>query len=196
MTSHLLCSTVEREGRREAARLQAGTPRALLSIQEGTRGYRREEDVAVTSRRVGRQAPEGNVFAEDVLAGNLRAYRLLHGLQQVHVAERMGSLGHSWTRSTVAQVERGQRNVTVPELVSLTLVIGVAVERLLDPRGPERRKGPRLALDYHGRIGPGVDPTDVGKLVCSCYGDVEVEWDTRPSLREVVFTDPEEVEQS
>jgi transcriptional regulator with XRE-family HTH domain len=152
--------------------------------------------MAVTPRRAGRQALGGTAFVDDVLAGNLRAYRLLHGLQQVHVAERMGSLGHSWSRSTVAQVERGQRNVTVPEMVSLTLVIGVTAERLLDPRGPERLKGPRLALDYRGRIGPGVDPADVGKLVCSCYGDVEAEWDTRPSLREVVFTDPEEVEQS
>ena len=147
--------------------------------------------MATTPRRAGRQAPEGTAFVGDVLAANLRAYRVLHGLQQVHVADRMSFFGHGWSRSTVAQVERGQRNVTVPELVSLTLAIGVPGERLLDPRGPERRKGPRLALDYNGRM-TGVDPADVGKLVCSCHGDVEVEWSALHRLREVTFTDEEE----
>jgi len=86
------------------------------------------------------------VFIHDVLAGNLRAFRLLRSLEQGEVATRMNRLGHEWRRATVSHAERGHRNVTVAELVSLTLVLDVTVAQLLDPRGPERREGPDLAL--------------------------------------------------
>ena len=67
-------------------------------------------------------------------------------MEQGKLARRMQSLGHMWRQVTVSEVERGQRNVTVPELVALTLALGATVEQLLDPRGPERRRGPSLAL--------------------------------------------------
>jgi transcriptional regulator with XRE-family HTH domain len=78
-------------------------------------------------------------FVADALADNLRAYRLLNGLDQQYVADRMRRLGHPWRRVTVSEVERGLRNVTVPELLTLVLVFGATVEELLDPRRPDQR---------------------------------------------------------
>jgi hypothetical protein len=46
----------------------------------------------------------------------------------------------------VSDIERGKRNVTVPELIGLVVVLGATVDQLLDPRGPERKVGPAVAL--------------------------------------------------
>ena len=89
--------------------------------------------------------PEGQTVA-GVLASNIRAFRQLRGMEQDKLAQRMQSLGHLWRQATVSEVERGRRNVTVPELVALTVALAANVEQLLDPRGPERKRGPRLAL--------------------------------------------------
>ena len=134
----------------------------------------------------------------EVLAGNVRAYRLLRNLDQRQLGSRMTNLGQSWRQATVSDVERVRRNVTVPELVALTLCLGASVEQLLDPRGPERRTGPRLLIkdreiEYAGdeEAGdlvrsvaplapsaerPTVDPRDVSGLVCSHKVYVEVQW--------------------
>jgi transcriptional regulator with XRE-family HTH domain len=85
--------------------------------------------------------PQGVKFVADALADNLRAYRLLSQLEQNDVAERMQRLGHPWRRVTVSEVERGRRNVTVPELLALALLLGTTVQELLDPRRPDQRAG-------------------------------------------------------
>jgi transcriptional regulator with XRE-family HTH domain len=80
----------------------------------------------------------------DVLADNVRAYRLLRRLEQTDVAEGMNKLGHRWKAATVSEVERGQRNVTVDELLALGLVLEAAPFALLDPVPMTRGLGPDL----------------------------------------------------
>jgi transcriptional regulator with XRE-family HTH domain len=92
---------------------------------------------APTPKRSGRTPQPGTRFLADVLATNLRAYRLLRGLEQQDIAERMAKLGHPWKRQTVSEVERGRRNVTVDELLALAMTLPVPVWVLLDPLGPE-----------------------------------------------------------
>jgi transcriptional regulator with XRE-family HTH domain len=90
-----------------------------------------------TPKRSGGTPQPGTRFLADVLAANLRAYRLLRGLEQQDIAERMTKLGHRWVRQTVSEVERGRRNVTVDELLALAMTLPVPVWVLLDPLGPE-----------------------------------------------------------
>ena len=113
----------------------------------------------------------------------------------------MQTLGCAWRQVTVSEVERRQRSVTVPELAALTLALGVTVAQLLDPRGPERIRGPKLMLvagPGHidtvapGTLGPGslnpgdtvtygslaaIHAADLGALVCQHEALIEVEWD-------------------
>lgn len=143
---------------------------------------------APTPRRAGRRPPEGARarFVEDVLAANVRGFRLLRDLEQADVAERMNNLGHRWTPATVSEVERGRRNVTVPELLALVLALQASVDQLLDPRGPERRSGPDLILaatsddESYVTLGdedPRVVPArDVNALVCSHRTLAIVSW--------------------
>ncbi len=149
---------------------------------------------ARTPRMDQRTPPEeGSSYPSDVFASNLRAYRRLRDLEQEMVANRLANFGHTWTRQTVSDVERGRRNVTVDELLALTDVLGANVSELLDPRGPGGRKGPRL---YLGERVTSVAPDDVAGLVCSHRVAVEVEWRDVQFLK-ATFTDvgPEEVEQ-
>jgi transcriptional regulator with XRE-family HTH domain len=92
---------------------------------------------ASTPRRAGRTPRAGSRYLSDVLADNLRAWRLLRRLEQAEVARRMTMLDHAWGPSTVSQVERGRRNVTVDELLALAIALGVPAWVLLDPLGPE-----------------------------------------------------------
>lgn len=109
----------------------------------------------------------------DVVADNVRAYRLLRRLEQQDVADRMLSLGHRWKRATVSEVERGRRNVTVSELLGLVTVVGASINQLLDSRGPGRGSGKRVALPVSWNEGTGeldviaIVPDDVAALVCS-----------------------------
>jgi transcriptional regulator with XRE-family HTH domain len=127
-----------------------------------------------TPARAGEQPPKDAKFASQVLAGNLRAYRLLRQFEQVKVAERMNSLGHRWFATTVSEVERGRRNVSVDELLGLCLVLGATIEQLLDPRGPERGSGPKIVLSRHPShhrdgvtVYTSVDGKNMSALVCS-----------------------------
>src|SRR6266700_2654883 len=92
---------------------------------------------ASTPRRAGRTPRAGSRYLSDVLADNIRAWRLLRRLEQAEVASRMSKLDHTWGPSTVSQVERGRRNITVDELLSLAIALGVPVWVLLDPLGPQ-----------------------------------------------------------
>jgi transcriptional regulator with XRE-family HTH domain len=124
-----------------------------------------------------------------VLAGNIRAYRRIRGLDQSTLARRMQTLGAGWRQRTVSEVERIGRQVTAPELLMLTVALGVTIEQLLDPRGPERRTGPRMGLstsaakkyadgdDMHLVQGPVIPAQDVTALVCSHDASAAVEWD-------------------
>jgi transcriptional regulator with XRE-family HTH domain len=123
---------------------------------------------------------------KEAVADNVRAFRQLRGMDQADLARRMYSLSMSWSRVTVSEVERGQRNVTVAELLKLALALGTTMEQLLDTRGPERIRGPQLAL-YDRSEDPTertpfhivLPPTAVPALVCTHPSDpyLVAEWD-------------------
>ena len=106
--------------------------------------YRRPTARGPYVRNTGR-APAGVGRPSEVLAANLRAYRLLRHLTQDELAARMTYLSHGWGRSTVSAVEGRARNVTVDEMFGLLLSLGITVGQLLDPEGPDRSR--RLSLD-------------------------------------------------
>lgn len=96
-------------------------------------------------KRSGRKPKPGSRFPGEILADNVRIWRGLRKLSQAQLAERMTRLGHPWSESIVGFVERAERNVTVDELVGLTIALNVAqLGALLDPLGPEgeHRYGP------------------------------------------------------
>src|SRR5262249_11330976 len=71
-------------------------------------------------------------------------------------------------RVTVSEVERGRRNVTVPELLALALIFGATVTELLDPRRPDQRSGDgvmMLALSPDAVNFPIVS-SHIGGLMC------------------------------
>lgn len=142
-----------------------------------------------TPTAAGEDLPKGVVSIPELLAGNVRAYRLLRRLEQDEVAGRMQSLGHGWRRATVSEIERSRRNVTVSELVGLAMALNVTVAELLDSRGPGGRAGPRVGLpvrtrrhEPYGEVTEdmpwfSVAAEDLGMLVCSHQRHVEILWD-------------------
>lgn len=128
------------------------------------------------------------------IASNVRTYRQLRGIEQSTLARHMQSAGFAWRQVTVSEVERGERNVTVSELFGLALTLGTTVEKLIDTRGPEGRRGPRLVLSDRPQSSgmvqvsepdEGVDrrvlaiaikPEDVTALVCSHEAYADTEW--------------------
>jgi transcriptional regulator with XRE-family HTH domain len=104
-------------------------------------------ELTKTVEETDKTAAKNDKTVAETLAGNLRAYRHLRSLSQADLARRMYSLGmFPWRRVTVSEVERGQRNVTVAELLALAFVLDTTIEQLLDTRGPERIRGPHVAL--------------------------------------------------
>jgi transcriptional regulator with XRE-family HTH domain len=98
-----------------------------------------------TPRRSERKPNPGGRFPSQILADNVRIWRGLRGFSQADLADRMKRLGHGWSASIVGFVEQNRRNVTVDELVGLTIALNVAqLGALLDPLGPEgeHRYGP------------------------------------------------------
>lgn len=81
----------------------------------------------------------------EVLARNLRDYRLLRDMTQSDLAAHMSGLGHGWSRSTVSAVEGTGRNITVDELGGLAISLGTSIGQLLDPTGPDHSR--KLSVD-------------------------------------------------
>jgi transcriptional regulator with XRE-family HTH domain len=117
--------------------------------------------------RAGREPLPGSRFLSDAVAEKVRGYRLLRRMKQDDVAEAMQNLRHhTWTRQTVSDVERVQRNLTVDELVGLSIVLGLSLNELLDPVP----------------VGGGPPPTlDVG-LPVPLPPDIVRHWSTGASL--------------
>jgi transcriptional regulator with XRE-family HTH domain len=88
----------------------------------------------------------------------VRAWRLLRHLQQADVAEKMRELRHPWTQATVSQVERGQRNLTIDELVGLSIVFDVSLNELLDPVPVGGGPAPALDVGLPVPIPPNIVP--------------------------------------
>jgi transcriptional regulator with XRE-family HTH domain len=82
------------------------------------------------------------------VAANVRSLRSLRNLSQEDLAAAMRHLRHGWSRATVSEVERGDRNITVDELAGLAIVLNVAPGELLDPE----RQGVHLDLGMTGPV--------------------------------------------
>jgi transcriptional regulator with XRE-family HTH domain len=149
---------------------------------------------AKTPKAADGTAPKGTRYVADILAANVRGYRLLRGLEQDDVAGRMHALGHmTWRAVTVSEVERGLRNVTVSELVGLVVVLGAPIEKLLDPRGPVSRTGPKLLLaadPVYAELTQrsAVTPEHVTALVCAHKYYIEPDWH-KELLLSIRYTD-------
>jgi transcriptional regulator with XRE-family HTH domain len=113
---------------------------------------------ASTPRRAGREPLPGSRFLSDAVAEKVRAWRLLRHLQQADVAEKMRELRHPWTQATVSQVERGQRNLTIDELVGLSIVFDVSLNELLDPVPVGGGPAPALDVGLPVPIPPNIVP--------------------------------------
>jgi transcriptional regulator with XRE-family HTH domain len=109
--------------------------------------------------RAGREPLPGSRFLSDAVAEKVRGYRLLRRLKQDDVADRMRRLRHhTWTRQTVSDVERVQRNVTVDELLGLSIVLEVSLNELLDPVPVGGGPAPALDVGLPVPIPPDIVP--------------------------------------
>jgi transcriptional regulator with XRE-family HTH domain len=79
--------------------------------------------------------PEGRRLAE-VVADNMRAYRLIEGLTQGQLGARMKTLGYGWSDQVVGFAERGERVIGVDEVSGLAIALSVTPADLMDPTGP------------------------------------------------------------
>jgi transcriptional regulator with XRE-family HTH domain len=132
-----------------------------------------------TPKLAGRVPHPEALFPSQVVAANVRSLRALRGLSQDGLAEKMQHLQHEWSRATASEVERGRRNVTVDELASLAIALGVwGPGDLLDPE----RLG--VALDV-GMTGP------LRKQTASAWarGVVRVHVIGEPGAEKYVFED-------
>jgi transcriptional regulator with XRE-family HTH domain len=77
--------------------------------------------------------------AKEIIAWNLRHYRVLAGLSQERLALEAGI-----DRAYVGRIERGLENVTIERVQSLARVIGVTVGALFTAPPPDAEWPPSL----------------------------------------------------
>jgi len=77
--------------------------------------------------------------AKEIIAWNLRHYRVLAGLSQERLALEAGI-----DRAYVGRIERGLENVTIERVQSLAVVIGVTVGELFTAPPPNAGPPSRL----------------------------------------------------
>ena len=63
---------------------------------------------------------------------NVRRWRGWQGFTQEHVAAAMNGHGHRWTRSTVAKIETGARQLTAAEFADLARVLEASMIELVE----------------------------------------------------------------
>lgn len=129
--------------------------------------------MAGRTRRVQRSERSWARSLAEVVAFNVRGYRALRELSQSGLAERMTIYGYRWTTATVSEIERVTRNVTLDELLCLSMSLGVTISDLLDPSGIDGRQTD--ALDYVGPDGADeLSPFPVGLARKVLRGEVGV----------------------
>jgi transcriptional regulator with XRE-family HTH domain len=143
----------------------------------------------------------------ETVAGNIRVYRQLRGLDQATLARHMRALGFAWRQVTVSEVERNERSVAIDEALGLAAALATTIEQLIDTRGPEGRRGPRLLLTNqlqrrHGiiriREETGEDayslilpPADATALVCRHKKYLEIDWGEENAYEFVIHPEEE-----
>ena len=138
---------------------------------------------------------------KEAVGGNIRTYRQLRGLDQDALARRLNvGLAIPWRRVTVSEVERGERHVTVTELLWLALALETTIMELLDTRGPEHLRGPVLVplqkvfTDSAGLTDAAlleqrpaeaiqaIPPENLTALVCGHKARAVAEWDDETGI--------------
>jgi transcriptional regulator with XRE-family HTH domain len=77
---------------------------------------------------------------DEVLARNARAYRSRKGIGQERLAARMRALGYTaFLRQTVSKVEKGERRLSVAEVLGLALCLEVTMRQLLEPQPDDKQ---------------------------------------------------------
>lgn len=77
-------------------------------------------------------APPPPLEVDAAVGRALRCWRSLGGWIQEDIAADMRAAGFgTWSRATVSEIERGNRNVTCGELVALAAIFGERPETLL-----------------------------------------------------------------
>jgi transcriptional regulator with XRE-family HTH domain len=101
-----------------------------------------------------RKPAKGALFPSGFVATNIRAYRALRRLTQADLADRMRllDLNDAWDQTTVSRVEKGERNVSVDELVGVALALGTTIPDLLDPTGPDGTSSTELDYGAKGTL--------------------------------------------
>lgn len=69
--------------------------------------------------------------ANERLALALITWRISHDMNQTAVALAMRDLGHEWHQATVSKFEKGKRDITLAEGLSLIDLIGITVGDLV-----------------------------------------------------------------
>ena len=73
---------------------------------------------------------------EDVVRRRVAALRRKKGKSQADLAEDMNRLGFpNWSRFSVSTLERGERRISIDELVAIAMALGEPINALLDPVG-------------------------------------------------------------
>jgi hypothetical protein len=136
-----------------------------------------------TPKKAGRKAPKGARFLEDVLARNIRGYRTVQDLDQAELGRRMAALGLGWDAGVVGFVERGDRNVTLSELLGLMLVLGKTFGELMNPKGVDGSIRDKVDVGFpSGPLGPEMVRDWLGGDVRFTIVDYSPEMKVRTSL--------------
>lgn len=69
---------------------------------------------------------ESPITVRKTIGKNVRRIRMHHGVVADQLAGQMQSLGFKWTASRVSEVERGQKPVSIEEMICLAYSLGVA----------------------------------------------------------------------
>jgi len=75
----------------------------------------------------------------EVFAEQLVLLRERHGWSQTRLAEAMTGIGMAMSQSKIADIERGKRQVTIDELVTFAVALGVSPQALMLPTDSRKR---------------------------------------------------------
>jgi len=64
-------------------------------------------------------------------AARMRAFRLVGGVTQAELADRMRDRGHAYVQQTVNKIEQGERVVRINEAVDLADALGASLADLI-----------------------------------------------------------------
>lgn len=80
------------------------------------------------------RVPESALRFSKEFAGLIRQEREFRGWSQTELAERMQHLGYKWSQRIVSNIETGERDLNVIEVMALSWAFGLHVTELIGPQ--------------------------------------------------------------